>query len=44
VADKGKSKVMDKGKGKMVEPKKPEFISLRTSKAFKIYEPKYPVP
>ena len=46
-AHKGKSTIMDMGKGKMIEPektKKPEFIPLQTSGAFKIYMPKNSAP
>ena len=44
MVDNGKSKVVDKGKGKMAKPGNPAFIPLRIGGAFKIYEPKDPVP
>jgi hypothetical protein len=47
VADKGKSKKMDKGKGNMIElekPRKAAPLPLQTGEAFKIDEPKAPIP
>ena len=39
-----KSKKVDKGKRKMIEPEKPKKLALQVGKAFKIYEPRAPVP
>ena len=44
MVNKTKSNKVDKGKGKMIKSKKPKKLALQTGRAFKIYEPRAPVP